>query len=117
MSVFERSREYCLDAFLQSVPAFIIAANSSLMGLVEGLTDLICVDILNNGVNYFLARFLCLVSKCISELFDFYVSTLVFIEEIKGFLEMLVISHLLQVYRDRNKLTTVEISIFIHVTL
>lgn len=24
-----RSREYCLDAFLQSVPAFIIATNSS----------------------------------------------------------------------------------------
>lgn len=29
LSVLNRSREYCLDAFLQSVPAFIIAANSS----------------------------------------------------------------------------------------
>lgn len=29
LRVLNRSREYCLDAFLQSVPAFIIAANSS----------------------------------------------------------------------------------------
>lgn len=29
LRLLNRSREYCLDAFLQSVPAFIIAANSS----------------------------------------------------------------------------------------
>lgn len=29
LKLLNRSREYCLDAFLQSVPAFIIAANSS----------------------------------------------------------------------------------------
>lgn len=29
LRLLKRSREYCLDAFLQSVPAFIITANSS----------------------------------------------------------------------------------------
>lgn len=29
LRLLNRSREYCLDAFLQSVPAFIITANSS----------------------------------------------------------------------------------------
>jgi hypothetical protein len=29
LRLVNRSLEYCLDAFLQSVPAFIIAANSS----------------------------------------------------------------------------------------